>query len=178
MNKLKKLKIWGTIIAFILCFPLHFLYEKFPNFITSIIAPVNESIAEHMKILFSAILISGIIQKIIVIIKKLDIKNVCISNFTAGILSIPIFLIMFLPVYNLIGKNLPITIIIMFIAIIIAELISYYIMKRNDLKLENYAIIFAVMMYIVFAILTYFPPQNKLFIDPLDNTYGIKKSLG
>ena len=174
MNKIKNLKIFGTIIAFILCFPLHFLYEKFPNFITSIITPVNESVWEHMKILFGAILISGIIQKIIVKVKKLDIKNVCISNYLAAILSIPIFLIMFLPVYSLIGKNLPITIIIMFISIIIAELISYYIMKRNDLKLENVAILFTILTYIVFGILTYYPPENKLFIDPLSNTYGIK----
>ena len=126
MNKIKKLKIFGTLVAFILCFPLHFLYEKFPNFITSIIAPVNESIAEHMKILFGAILLSGVIQKIIVKIKKLNINNVCISNFTAAILSIPIFLIMFLPVYSLIGKNFVITIIIMFISIVIAEVISYH----------------------------------------------------
>ena len=178
MNKIKKLKIFAALLAFILCFPLHFLYDKFPCFITSIIAPVNESIAEHMKLLFGSIIISGIIQKIIVIIKKLDIKNVCISNFTAAVLSIPIFLIMFLPVYSLIGKNLPITIVIMFIAIIISEIISYYIMKRSDLKLENIAIVFVLITYIVFGLFTYFPPHNKLFIDPLDNTYGIKKSLG
>ena len=49
---LKKLKILGVIMAFLLCFPLHFLYDKIPSFITSIISPVNESIWEHMKILF------------------------------------------------------------------------------------------------------------------------------
>lgn len=48
---LKKLKILGVIMAFLLCFPLHFLYDKIPSFITSIISPVNESIWEHMKIL-------------------------------------------------------------------------------------------------------------------------------
>lgn len=176
MDKIKKIKILGIIIAFLLCFPLHFLYEKMPCFITSIIATVNESIWEHMKILFGSIILSGVIQKIIVKSKKLKINNVCISNFIGGILSIPVFLIIFLPVYSLIGKNLPITIIIMFISIIITEIISYYIMKRNDLKLENITIIFVVLTYIIFGLLTYFTPQNKLFIDPLNNTYGIKKN--
>ena len=60
--KLKILKIFGIILAFFLCFPLHFLYDKLPCFITSIIAPVNESIWEHMKILFGSIIISGVVK--------------------------------------------------------------------------------------------------------------------
>ena len=177
MNKYIKLKIIGTVVAFLLTFPIHFLFDKFPNIVTSVIAPVNESIAEHMKILFTCILIAGVIQKLIVIKKNLKINNVCISNFIAAISSIPIFLIMFLPVYKLIGKNLPITIIIMFIAIVIAELISLYIMKKKDLKLENKAIIFTIIVYIIFYILTVYPPNTSFFIDPLDNTKGIKKDI-
>ena len=82
---LRKLKLLGVIIAFILCFPIHFLYDKLPCFITSIIAPVNESIWEHMKILFTSILFAGIIQKIIVKVKHLPYKNVCISNIVAAL---------------------------------------------------------------------------------------------
>lgn len=175
MNKIKKIKILGIILAFLLTFPLHFLYDKLPCFITSIIAPVNESIWEHMKILFGSILLAGVIQKIIVKTKKLDINNVCISNFTAALASIPIFLVMYLPVYNAIGENLPITIIIMFIAIVIAEIISYIMMKKDDLKLENMAIIFTITVYIIFGLLTYFPPEQDLFMDPIKLTYGIKK---
>jgi len=177
MNKYIKLKLIGTIIAFLLTFPIHFLYNKFPNIVTSIIAPVNESVAEHMKILFTSILIAGVLQKLIVIKKKLKINNVCISNFIAAFLSIPIFLILFLPVYNIIGKNLSITIIIMLISIILSELISLHIMKQKNLKLENKAIIFTIIIYIIFYILTIFPPNNNLFIDPIDNTKGIKKDI-
>lgn len=175
MNKIKKLKILGVILAFLLTFPLHFLYDKAPCFITSIIAPVNESIAEHMKILFGSILIAGVIQKIIVKTKKLNINNVCISNFTAAISSIPIFLIMYMPIYNAIGENLPVTIIIMFIAIVVAEIISYLMMKKEDLKLENMAIVFTIIVYVIFGILTYFPPEHELFLDPISLTYGINK---
>ena len=55
--KLKNLKLLGVILAFLFCFPLHFLYDKVPSFITSIISPVNESIWEHMKILFGSIIL-------------------------------------------------------------------------------------------------------------------------
>ena len=81
---------------------------------------------------------------------------------------------MYLPVYNGVGENLTITIIIMFIAIIIAEIISYIMMKKEDLKLENMAIIFTITVYVIFGLLTYFPPENKLFIDPTNLIYGIK----
>ena len=47
----KKLMIITTLIAFLLCFPFHFVYDTFPNLITSIFFPINESIWEHMKLL-------------------------------------------------------------------------------------------------------------------------------
>lgn len=174
--EIKTLKIIGTIIALILPFPLHFLYNLIPNFITSIFLPVNESIWEHMKILFGSIILSGIIQKIIVIVKKEKINNICFSNFIAALSSIPIFLILFLPVYYIIGENMIVTIIIMFIAIIIAEIISYKIININDFKLENKTIIFVIIVYIIFGLLTYNPIKIDLFRDPENNTYGIKES--
>jgi len=143
---IKTLKIIGTIIALILPFPLHFLYNLIPNFITSIFLPVNESIWEHMKMLFGSILIAGVIQKIIVILKKEKINNICFSNFIAAISSIPIFLILFLPVYYIIGENIVVTIIIMFITIVIAKLISYKIMNMDDFKLENKTIFFVIIV--------------------------------
>lgn len=174
MNK-KTLKIIGIIIAFALCFPLHFLYDKFPNFLTSIFAPVNESIWEHMKILFGSIILSGIIQKVIIMIKKENYNNICFSNFVAAISSIPIFLIMFLPVYYIIGENMAVTIIIMLIAIIIAEIISYIIMNQDDLRLENKTIFFVIIVYIIFTLLTYFPIKIDIFMDPKEMTFGINK---
>ena len=169
---LKKLKILGVIMAFLLCFPLHFLYDKIPSFITSIISPVNESIWEHMKILFGSILFSGVIQKIIVKVKHLNYKNVCISNVIASISSIPIFLIFYLPIYSLIGEKLLITILLMLITIIISQLITISII---NMKKENASILFIIIIYLILTYLTYNPLKYKLFKDPINNIYGIKK---
>ena len=170
---LKKLKILGVIIAFLIAFPLHFLYDKFPSLLTSIIAPVNESIFEHMKIIFGSILFSGIIQKIIVIKKDLKYNNICISNVISGLLSIFIFLAIFLPVYLVIGENFVVTIIIMFITFIISQLITIYIINKKNMKLENVAIILTILVYIIFGVLTYFPINNFLFTDPITKQLGI-----
>lgn len=158
-----KLKIIGVVISFLLCFPLHFLYDKFPSFFTSIVVPVNESIWEHMKLLFSSILISGIIQKVIIRGKKINVNNVCFASFVGAIISIPIFLIIFLPIYFIIGENFVVTIIIMFITILISEIISCMVMKKADLKLEGKTIFFVIIVYVIFGILTYFPLDNFLF---------------
>jgi len=171
----KKLKILGVVLAFLLCFPLHFLYEKFPSFITSIFAPVNESIWEHMKILFGSILLSGVIQKIIAIKKKQNYNNICFSNFIGAISSILIFLIIFLPIYNIIGENFFITILIMLITIILSEIISYLVMNKDNLHLENVTIVLVIIVYIIFTILSYNPINAGIFIDPISNTCGISK---
>lgn len=170
---LKKLKILGIIIAFLSCFLLHYLYELLPCFVVSIFAPVNESIFEHMKIIFSSILLSGVIQKIIVIKKKLNYKNICISNVISAFLSIFIFLILFLPIYNAIGENLPITLILLFITIVISQIITIYIINKKDMHLENISIILVIIIYTIFTIFTYFPLENSLFLDPITLTYGI-----
>ena len=172
---MKKLKILGLFIAFVLCFPLHSLYDMFPNFISSIFLPVNESIWEHMKILFGSIMISSVIQKIIVIFKKLDYKNICFSNFLGAVASIPIFLVIFLPVYALIGENMIVTIIIMFIALAISEYIAYRAMLMDDFNLEKFTILFVLGVYVIFGLLTYFPLEFELFRDPKTLEYGISK---
>lgn len=174
MNK-TNLKILGAILAFSLCFPLHFLYEKFPNFITSIFSPVNESIWEHMKIIFGSIILSGLIQKIIVYIKKEQINNICFSNFIASITAIPIYLIIYLPIYYLLGENMFVAISLMLITIIIAEYISYKIINLENKNLEKTTILFVIITYIIFTTLSYNPIKIDIFKDPKTNTYGIPK---
>jgi len=171
----KKLKIVGILVAFAICFPLHFGYDKFPNFITSIFFPVNESIWEHMKILFGSIIISGVVQKIIILIKKEKVNNICFSNFIGAILSIPIYLILYLPLYNIIGESMILAISVMFITIVIAEIISYIIMNRKNYGMENKTIFLVVVVYIIFSMLTYYPLEINLFLDKKQLIYGIKK---
>lgn len=171
--KLKKLTILSIIIAFILAFPLHFLYDKVPCFLTSIISPVNESIWEHMKLLFGGIIISGIILKLVVTMKKIDANNVIFASFCAALLSIPLFLLIYLPIYYAVGEHLALTIILMLIIIVISEVIAYLIMKLKDLKLEKVGVILIITVYALFTLLTYFPPQQSLFLDTVKLTYGI-----
>lgn len=128
-----------------------------------------------MKLLFGSIILAGVTQKIYLKIKKQKINNVCFSNFVAAFTSIPIFLLLFLPIYYKMGHNMVITLFILFITIVIAEFISYVLMNKKDFQLEKITIFFAIGVYIIFGIFTYHPLRNNLFIDPRNSSYGIIK---
>lgn len=171
---LKRSRIISTIGIFLLCFLFHFIYNWLPSSITAIFFPVNESIWEHMKLLFSAVIFYGIIDYFI--LQKFNIKynNFFTSLFISAITIIPIYLVMFLPIYYKIGENMVITIGLMLIAIIISQVISYKILKAKDFdKLNIVSLILIIISYIVFAYLTYNPIKNELFFDVNEEKYGI-----
>ena len=171
---LKKTRIISTIGIFLLCFLFHFMYDWFPCYFTTIFFPVNESIWEHMKLLFSAVVFYGIIDYMILEKFKIKYNNFFTNLFVTGITIIPIYLIMFLPIYYKIGENMIITIGIMLLAIIISQVISYYILKRKDYdKLNIISLILIILSYIIFAYLTYYPIKNELFFDIKEEKYGL-----
>ena len=171
---LKKAKIISSIGIFGLCFLFHFMYDWFPNYFSTIFFPVNESIWEHMKLLFSAVIFYGITDYII--LQKFNIKynNFVTSLFISAVTIIPIYLIMFLPIYYKTGENMVVAITIMAISIIISQIISYYILKAKDFdKLNLASLILIIISYIVFAYLTYYPLKNDLFFDTKEEKYGL-----
>ena len=171
---LKRSRIISTIGIFLLCFLFHFIYQWLPCSITAIFFPVNESIWEHMKLLFSAVVMYGIIDYIILQKFKIKYNNFFINLFICALTIIPIYLIIFLPIYYKIGQNMIITISIMLISIIISQVISYYILKSKDFdKLNIISLILIIVCYIVFAYLTYYPIKTELFFDTEEEKYGL-----
>lgn len=173
---LKKTRIYAIIGIFLLSFICHFVFDLFPNVLFSIFFPVNESIWEHMKILFTATLLYSFIDKII--LKKLNVNynNYCLQLFISAFISIPIYLIIYLPIYNSIGENMFVSIFLLLIVYIIMQYISYKIMQKKETKIPNYIFsILIILTYIIFIYLTYNPPQNYIFYDSENEIYGIER---
>ena len=171
---LKWIKLVSTFGIFFLCFLTHFMYEWFPNTLFSIFFPVNESIWEHMKMLFTAVILYSIIDYLILRSFKQKTDNFLINVFITATTSIPIFLILYLPFYFLIGENMALNLIVLFITIAISQIISYYILKAKTYpNLNLISIIGIILAYIILGILTYYPLTNDLFFDPSNEKYGI-----
>lgn len=161
--------IINTLGIFILSFLCHFLYDLLPNFFTSIFFPVNESIWEHVKMLYSA----GLFWSIIYYCFKKE-NNFFLRTYIRCMFLIIILLILYLPAYYIFGEIMVLTIIILLATILITEIIMSILPLKKDYKLLNIISLFLIILnYIIFTYLVYNPIKMDLFFDPENKKYGI-----
>lgn len=164
------------IFIFLIGFIIHNMYEVFPFKIIAIISPVNESIFEHIKMIFTSYMLYIIVKK--TIYNKLNIidNSFLFKELITTIFEIIIFLSIFLPVYYTHNENLMITLFIYFITIIISMIFNYFITFKNNYKLLNIlSFIVIIIIYISFTYLTFKPLINDFFLDSTNNSYGLNK---
>ncbi len=172
---LKKSRVIAFIVTIFFSFVFHFIYDFMPNSITAIFFPVNESVWEHMKILYSSIIFYGIIDYFIN--RKYDIgyNNFFMNLFICSVSSVIIYLAIFLPIYFKIGESMFISIGLMIFVFAIAYVISYYILKSDSIGFKYLWVSFIILGYVIFGYLTFNPIHNHLFFDTHHEVYGIKK---
>lgn len=175
---LKKMVFINTIIMFIISFGVHFLYELLPNNILAIFFPVNESIWEHMKMLYTTTILSSIIEYFIMKHYYIENSNFLLVTYLKSILIIPIYLIMFLPIYYNIGENMFVAISLMLVSMLIINIIGYNLLQTNKIKYQKIiSILLIIFTYIVFGILTFKTPHMEIFFDTHNEKYGINDYL-
>lgn len=171
---LKAIKIIGFFVIFLLCFPFHFLYDWLPNSLFSIFFPVNESIWEHMKLIYTSFVFYGIFDYILLRKNKINFNNFLIQLFLIPIIAIFIYLIIFIPIYKMIGENMIVSIGLLAVVILIEQIFSYFILQYKEIKYQNIiGIIGIILVYIIFGYLTYKPIENYIFYDTVKDKYGI-----
>ena len=174
MINIKKFKFIGVLIIFLLAFISHIMYELFPNFIFSILFPVNESIWEHMKLIVTPVLFYAIFEYIILKKRQLNINYFWLSYIISCILGIIIYLVIYLPVNKIFGYIPIFAIVLLFITFNIIIIINYYINMILKINYGNkFFVLIIIFMYVLFGYLTYFPPNTGLFYDTNSNCYGI-----
>lgn len=168
---IKKFEIISTIFIIILGTLLHFTYNwSNNNSIVGLYSPINESIWEHLKLIFYPMLIITIIGNILY--KKSIPNYVCIKTKTI-ILSILFIVISFYTYSGIIGTNYGVINILLFIiSIIIGQLYAYKLIKNNYKCNTKYSILILLLLFDCFVIFTFYPPHINLFKDPITNTYG------
>lgn len=125
--------------------------------------------------LYTTVLLYGIIEHFILKKYDLDVNNELITTVIKSIIIIPIYLILFLPIYYLIGDSFIIAIIIMLISIFIVNLIGSKLLDIYEIDHQKTISIFIIIIvYVIMTILTYYPPHINLFYDKEAKIYGIK----
>lgn len=177
-SKLLKAQIIVIIICLFLGTLLHFTYKwSGENSIVASFSAVNESVWEHLKLVFYPMLLMAIIEY--PFIKNL--VNNYIEAKTIGIFVAMSFIVVsFFTYTGIIGTSFLIIDILIFIAsIILGELVSYRLMiRKNESTIcsKILASIIIIFLLICFIVCTYNTPQVNLFKDFETGEYGIDKN--
>lgn len=166
MKHLKRYTIIGIIFVLITGTLAHFVYDwSGNNYIVGFFTPINESIWEHMKLLFFPMLLYSFF--IIFKFKKSysHITSALCFGIITGTLLIPVF---FYAYTFILGDNFFILDISTFIlSILIAFWLSYKLTLSG--RLEPYTLplcCLAGVLLICFILFTYHPPATRIFEDP------------
>ncbi len=176
-SKLLKVEMIGILFCFILGTLLHFIYGwSGKNLFVASFSAVNESVWEHLKLVFYPMLLMAIIEYFFV--KK--ISNNYIEAKTIGIFVAMSFIVVsFFTYTGILGTNFfIIDILIFIISIILGEWSSYRLMKRKKESTTQSKILASLIMIfllICFIVCTYYTPKVNLFRDFTTGTYGVDK---
>ena len=178
-NKLIKVELIVILFCLILGTLLHFTYEwSGENLFIGSFSAVNESVWEHLKLVFYPMLIAAIVEYFFV----KDVSNNYVEAKTIGIFTAICFIIVSFFTYSgIIGTSIiVIDILIFIISIILGEYVAYRLMKRENestVTTECLSIIILVFLLLCFIIFTYLPPEVNLFRDVTTGIYGIGNIL-
>lgn len=172
---LKKIKIINVVFLFLLSFLWHFMYDWFPNNIFALVFPVNESIWEHMKIIYYCLLLGSVLEFYLCKKNNIKINNFYIEAMVKSLLGVIFYLIIFIPLYLWLGESMIISIGLMLVTYIFMEFIGYKILVSEELNINILPVIIIVLGCIMFVILTFYPLHNFLFFDEVKFGYGILK---
>ena len=167
-KKLKTVQIVVIILAIVFGTLLHFTYEwSGENRIVGLFSDTNESVWEHLKLVFYPMLILAIVEYFVV---KKEANNYIEAKSLGIFLAIAFIIVFYYTYTGIIGKTFFIIDILTFIiSIILGEWVSYKLMIRKSesttlSKILSSAIIFYFL--ISFILFTYNPPNINLFKDP------------
>ena len=174
----KSLSSWqlsGFVFTSLIGTLLHFMYEwSGESIIVGLFSAINESIFEHMKLLFFPMLLFAVIEAKYI---GKDYDNYWCSNLIGILIGVGLIPVIYYTYTGIFGVNADwFNIIIFFITAAISYIVETRIMKNNLCRLiqSNLAIFILIIIAAVFIMFTFCPPKIPLFKDPITGTYGIQ----
>lgn len=175
-SKLKSLKSWSTIGFYtivVLGFLYHYLFEwTNRSVIIGMMAPVNESVWEHLKLGLWAVLTFSLVEYFVL---YEDVSNFFFAK-AVGILILSGTILLVFYSYTLFSGRpiLLLDISSYLLGVLFCQLFSFKIFQSAHSSVLNLSgMIILVGLCILFAAFTFYPPKLELFLDHTTNTYGL-----
>jgi hypothetical protein len=172
----RKLLAWelaGALFIIILGSMLHFTFKwSGNNQLVAIFSADNESVWEHLKLVFWPTLLWGLIEFLSLRGKA---NNFVFAKTAEVYLMIALIPAIFYTYTALIGESLAIDIGSFMVVAVIGQLFSYKLLTVRQLPrwVTWVSLGFFALLLVLFVVFTFYPPQFQLFLDPETGTYGI-----
>lgn len=156
---------------------LHFVYDWFPDFpLTAVVSSVNESVWEHMKLLYFPMYATALAQRLFPVGQRQDFWCVKLLGILTGLFLIPA---LYYTYTGALGIHLTwLDISIFYISAAAAYLLETHLLLRDPRRVCRFAraaMLLTLALAFVFLFFTYFPPCLPIFRDPVTMTCGLPK---
>ncbi len=170
----KRWEIAGVFWIIIAGSLLHFVYDwSGHSTLIALIAPVNESVWEHLKLGYWSLLLFTLVEYKYI---KTNINHLFWAK-AIGLLSLEITIIIIFYSYTAIINRsiLWIDIGSYILGAIFCQAVSYRILKKQIYRsINKYGLFIFLAAGILLIIFAFFPPHLPIFIDHNTGAYGIK----
>ena len=177
-NKLLAWQTAGFVFTGIAGVLLHFLFEwTGENIIVALFSAVNESIWEHIKLLFFPMLVFALIQNRCIGSEYKNFWCIKLIGIVLGAVLIPV---LYYTINGIFGMTPDwVNIAIFFIAAAVSYLAEMWLFEQDivSCKSSGNALLILFVIALMFMVLTFVPPRIPLFQDPITKTYGIEQCL-
>ena len=166
-------EILGMVFIILLGSAFHFTFElSGQNPIVGSISAVNESVWEHLKLVYWPSLFFLLIEFWLIRDKSKNFFFAKAMGICLGILIIPLTFYVYTALFE---ESLVIDILTFIVAVIIGQIISYKILTFEQLnrKWRILGIFILIILGLAFILFTFYPPHLPIFRDGATGNYGI-----
>jgi hypothetical protein len=153
---------------------LHFTFElSGGNPVVGAFSAVNESVWEHLKLVFWPALLLMLIEYVRL---RKAADNFALAKTVGVYLAIITIPILFYSYTAITGKSIFLIDISTFVvAVIIGQVSSYKLLTHKKLSenLNRISLGLLILLGVAFVLFTFYPPQLSVFMDPNTGKYGI-----
>jgi hypothetical protein len=173
-NSVLAWELAGVVFIAVAGAALHFVFELGGGWLPlALVAGVNESVWEHLKIGFWPALVYSFIEYPFL---RNQVNNLWFAR-AVGILSISVTIVVLFYAYTAFFKDsLMVDILIFILAIMVGQMVSYRLLISRPLAswTQGAGLTLLIIMVVAFSTLSYYPPRLPLFRDPVGGGYGIQ----
>lgn len=160
---MKRAYIISAVLAAAAGTALHFLYTISPNLISALLAPVNESVWEHLKLLFWPVLGAAVVLS-----ARAPCRIRLWCGFLTALLAMPVFLLGMYYLLRRLGlSGLALDILLYYVTIFGGFWLAWHLQRAGRLQRHCGILLMLVILYGAGLILfTFAAPPLKLFTPP------------